>query len=253
MEWTVRSVLEQHYLNTEYIFMDGGSTDETLERIEPYKDRFAHFESGPDGGQSAAIAKGFEKSTGQIMCYLNSDDVLLPGALNFVASYFKKNPSVDFVYGHRCIINETNQVVGHWILPKHSNFMMRRWDLIPQETCFWRRSLFEHAGNVDRTFHFAMDYDLFVRFMKSGRFKRVDRFLAAFRVHQKAKTSSQLEARGVPEIRRIQERYGIRVPPFLGMLFSLYVQARSARWLANGRCYPGLPPGKKFNLNELWG
>ena len=82
---TVRSVLSQRYPRLEYIFMDGGSTDETLARVEPWRASFAHFESGPDGGQSAALAKGFERSTGEIMAYLNSDDVLLPGTLNFVA------------------------------------------------------------------------------------------------------------------------------------------------------------------------
>ena len=75
VEWTVRSVFEQRYRKLEYIFMDGGSTDSTLERIEPYRGRFAHFESGPDGGQAAAIAKGFEYSTGEIMAYLNSDRI----------------------------------------------------------------------------------------------------------------------------------------------------------------------------------
>jgi glycosyltransferase involved in cell wall biosynthesis len=233
--------------------MDGGSTDDTLERVAPYKNRFSHYESGPDGGQSAAIAKGFEHSTGEIMAYLNSDDVLLPGTLNFVADYFDRHPDVDFIYGHRCVVNEYNQVIGHWILPGHSNFLMQRWDLIPQETCFWRRRLFERAGNVDPGFHFAMDFDLFVRFMRVGRFKRVNRFLAAFRVHQDAKTSSQMQTRGLPEINAIQKKYGIKVPPFLGHLFSLFVQIRSAHWVASKMTYPGLPSGKGFDLLETWG
>ena len=253
VEWTVRSVFEQRYPNLEYIFMDGGSTDETLAKVDHYKDRFSHFESGPDGGQSAAIAKGFEYSSGEIMAYLNSDDVLLPGTFNFVADFFSRNPDVDFIYGHRCIVNERNQVIGHWILPAHNNFLMQRWDLIPQESCFWRRRLFERAGNVDPNFHFAMDYDLFVRYMKVGRLVRVNRFLAAFRVHQEAKTSSQMQTRGLPEIKAIQRKYEIKVPPILGHLFSLFVQLRSAHWVVNAKTYPGLPPGTGFDLSETWG
>ncbi|MGH8552797.1 MAG: glycosyltransferase family 2 protein, partial [Methylococcales bacterium] len=184
VEATVRSVLDQRYPKLEYLFLDGGSTDATLDRIAPYRARFAHFESVPDGGQSAAIARGFSLCGGEIMAYLNSDDQLLPGTLNFVADFFERHPHLDAIYGHRCIIDANNRVIGHWILPPHSNFMMRRWDLIPQESCFWRRRLFETGGNIDPTFRFAMDYDLFVRYMKTGRFKRVNRFLAAFRVHE---------------------------------------------------------------------
>ena len=253
VEWTVRSVFDQRYPKLQYIFMDGGSTDTTLERIEQFRDRFAHFESGSDGGQSAAIAKGFEHATGEIMAYLNSDDVLLPGALNFVAEYFRQNPTVDFIYGHRCIVNEDNRVLGHWILPPHCNFMMRRWDLIPQESCFWRHSLFEKKGNVDSTFRFAMDYDLFVRYMSAGKFKRVNRFLAAFRVHKRAKTSTQLATIGHQEVKRVQEKYKIYVFPVVGKLFSFFVQLRSALWLKQEISYPGLPHGIGFELCDVWG
>ena len=253
VDWTIRSVFEQRYPNLEYIFMDGGSTDNTLARVELYRSRFAHFESGPDGGQSAAIAKGFSHASGEIMAYLNSDDVLLPGSLNFVANYFNKHPKIDFIYGHRCIVDESNNVTGHWILPPHSNFLMRRWDLIPQESCFWRRRLFEQKGNIDPSFRFAMDYDLFVRYMNSGKFRRVNRFLAAFRVHQRSKTSTQLSTIGQEEVRRVYLKYKIRPVPVLGNLFSLSVLLRSALYLKRGEYRPGLPCGHNFNLNELWG
>ncbi len=253
VEWTVRSVLEQRYPRLEYIFMDGGSTDQTLGRIAPYCDRFFHFESGPDGGQSAAIAKGFSFATGELMAYLNSDDMLLPGTLNFIADYFQRHPEIDFLYGHRCIINEVNQVIGHWILPPHSNFLMRRWDLIPQESCFWRRRLFEQKGNVDASFHFAMDYDLFVRYMTIGKFKRVNRFLAAFRMHQNTKTATQLATIGMAEIGRVQQHNNMWFPPLLGSLFPLWVQLRSLLFVRKGESFSGLPPGLSFNLSALWG
>ncbi|ADJ28055.1 glycosyltransferase family 2 protein [Nitrosococcus watsonii] len=253
VEWTVQSVLGQRYPNLEYIFMDGGSTDQTLDRIAPYRNRFFHFESGPDGGQSAAIAKGFSMATGEIMAYLNSDDVLLPGTLNFVVDYFHRHPEVDFIYGHRCIVNEINQVIGHWILPRHSSFLMRRWDLIPQESCFWRRRLFKQKGNIDASFQFAMDYDLFVRYMSAGNFKRVNRFLAAFRVHKDAKTTTQLTTTGWAEIERVQRCNQMQFPPLLGKLFPLWVQLRSLLFVRRRESFPGLPPGLNFNLNTLWG
>lgn len=249
----MRSVFQQRYPKLQYIFMDGGSTDDTLERIAPYRDRFFYFETGPDGGQSSALAKGFSLATGELMAYLNSDDVLLPGTLNFVADYFHRHPEIDAIYGHRCIINEVNQVIGHWILPPHSNFLMCRWDLIPQESCFWRRRLFEQKGNIDASFHFAMDYDLFVRYMSIGRFRRVNRFLAAFRTHQNSKTVTQLTTIGKKEVERVRQHNNIGLLPLVGDLFSLWVQLRSAFFARRGKSFPGLPPGLNFNLNTLWG
>jgi glycosyltransferase involved in cell wall biosynthesis len=252
IEWTVRSVLCQQYPKLEYIVMDGGSTDETLARIEPYKAQLAHFESGPDGGQSAAIAKGFSLSSGEIMAYLNSDDVLLPGTLNYVADYFARHPHVDVIYSHRYFIDERNQVTGLWILPQHSSFLMRRLDLIPQETCFWRRSLFEKAGNVDPTFQFAMDYDLFMRFMNQGKFRRVNRFLGAFRKHPLSKFSTQMTTIGYEEINRLHHQHKIKSVWVVSNLFWYYVWLVSFLHLKSRKTYPGLPPGKDFNLNEVW-
>ncbi len=253
VEWTIRSVFDQRYPKLEYIFMDGGSTDSTLERVESYRDQFAHFESGPDGGQSAAIAKGFEYATGEIMAYLNSDDVLLPGTLNFVAEYFRLHPDVDFIYGHRCNVNELNVVTGYWILPAHLNFIMRRWDWIPQESCFWRRSLFEKMGNIDPSYRFAMDYDLFVRYMLVGKFRRVNRFMAAFRIHQNAKTTTQLDTIGFNEIGRVYSKYKIWRIPLLGGWFRVLIWLRTAMHIKQHGSFPGLPPGVSFNLRDVWG
>jgi glycosyltransferase involved in cell wall biosynthesis len=257
VEATVRSVFEQRYPDLEYIMMDGGSTDDTLARLEKYRPRFAHFQSAPDGGQSAAIADGFTRSTGEIMAYLNSDDVLLPGSLAFIAEYFRAHPHVDAIYGHRAIINEGNKVIGHWILPPHSSVLMRRWDLIPQESCFWRRSLWERAGNVDPTFRFAMDYDLFVRFMYHGRFRRVNRFLGAYRIHHQAKTHQMLHTVGQEEIARVYRKYRIRIVPgvshAMGMAFPLWVRLRSAYFIRAKQSYPGLAPGWGYDLNDFWG
>lgn len=232
--------------------MDRESSDEILDRIAPYRVRFAHFQSAPDAGQSAAVAQGF--ALRDILAYLNSDDVLLPGTLNFVADFFEGHAEVDLVYSHRCFIDAENRVTGFWILPPHSNFMMRRWDLIPQETCFWRRSLFEKIGNIDKSYGFAMDYELFVRYMLVGRFKRVNRFLAAFRIHDQAKTSTHLASKGAKEVDDIRSRYRISfIPQSLGDMFLLSVQLCAAWFTRRHRCFPGLPPGIDYVLDEIWG
>jgi glycosyltransferase involved in cell wall biosynthesis len=253
IERTIRSVLGQNYPALEYIVMDGGSTDGTIERVAPYRDLLAHFETGPDGGQSAAIANGFQRATGEIMAYLNSDDVLLPGALHSVANFFESHPDVDVVYSHRCIIDVNDRVLGHWILPPHSNYLMERWDFIPQETCFWRRRMFERAGNLDPDFRFAMDYDLFVRYMRSGRFRRVNSFLAAFRVHADAKTTKDMKTIGRAEIRRVRDKYEIRTIPLGGKALSLFVRLQSGLYHSLRRRIASLPPGNGFSLDSVWG
>src|SRR5690606_19682332 len=108
--WTMRSVLLQRYPNLEYIVMDGGSTDGSAEYIASVGDRLAHWQSAPDGGQAAAVRAGLDRSTGEICAWLNSDDMLAPGALQFVAEYFRRNPEVDMVYSNRVFVDENNRV-----------------------------------------------------------------------------------------------------------------------------------------------
>src|SRR5215207_7525224 len=107
--WTARSVLLQRYPNLEYVWMDGGSKDDTVEVLKPYHDRFAYFVSERDKGQSDAIHRGFQKTTGDIMAYLNSDDMLAPGALHWVANFFEEHPEIDAVYSHRITVDGKNK------------------------------------------------------------------------------------------------------------------------------------------------
>jgi len=252
--WTARSVFLQRYPNLEYILMDGGSTDGTMDVLAPWLDRFAHVTHERDKGQSDAIHRGFTKCTGDIMAYLNSDDMLAPGALHWVAHFFDENPEVDAVYSHRVTVDGKNKCIWYWILPEHSDWYMSRWDLIPQETCFWRRRIFDKCGNTDPAFRFAMDYDLFVRFMRSGRFRRVNRFLAAFRIHSTSKTSSLLYTIGLQEIAQVHNTYGLRLySTLIGKAFMVSVQARSALFARRGSVLPGLPPSVGYNLAEVWG
>jgi glycosyltransferase involved in cell wall biosynthesis/SAM-dependent methyltransferase len=256
IERTVRSVLLQRYPNLEYILMDGGSTDETMSRLAPYKDRFSFLTSETDHGQADAIAKGFARSSGEIMAYLNSDDLLAPGSLHFVADYFKAYPTVDFIYSHRCTVDENDRILSYWILPPHRDSLMKRWDFIPQETCFWRRSLFEKAGNVDPDFQFAMDYDLFVRFMNLGCFRRLNRFFGAFRQHSESKTTQLLGIMGRREVLKVRQKYDIRLLPhdgYVGMLYRQWIHRATRRFVSAERRLPGAFPGVDYDYNDLWG
>jgi glycosyltransferase involved in cell wall biosynthesis len=254
LEWTIRSVLEQGYPNLEYVVMDGGSKDETGEILARYRDRLAYCESAPDEGQADAVVRGFEHTTGAIMAYLNSDDVLAPGALDFVARFLTEHPEIDAIYSHRIFINEGNIVTRYWILPPHHTWMMERWDYIPQETCFWRRRIYEKVGGIDKSFQFALDYDLFVRFMKQGRMERVNRFLGAFREHPSSKTTNQEGAH--PEVERVYQSHGIHVAdwhrlPQLAQYELLDV--RSRRFAARGKTLPGGSAGIGYDYDLVWG
>jgi glycosyltransferase involved in cell wall biosynthesis len=256
IERTVRSVLGQGYPKLEYVVMDGGSTDSTLNVLQPYVQHFHHFSSRPDRGQADAIARGLDQVSGDILAYLNSDDLLAPGTLHFVAEYFDQHPEVDFIYSHRCIIDANDRIVGYWLLPPHVNYLMRRWDLIPQETCFWRRSLFEAVGNVDRSYRFAMDYDLFVRMMDRGKFRRVNRVLAAFRQHESSKTSQQYATVGAKEVEAIREKNGIPKrarDEFFQTWFWLLVEHAGRRFANSNKSLAGCFRGVGYNYNDVWG
>jgi carbamoyltransferase len=207
LEQTIRSVLDQDYPKLEYAVQDGGSKDETLAVLDRYRDRLTHAESRKDRGQANAINLGFAHATrGEIMAYLNSDDLLLPGTLNYVAAYFARHPEVDVVYGNRVIIDTEGREIGRWVLPNHSDKMLVWADYVPQETLFWRRSIWDKAGGkIDDSFQFALDWDLILRFRAAGaKFMRLPRFLGAFRVHNLQKTSAEMSTTGTQEMAKLR-------------------------------------------------
>ncbi len=215
-----------------------------------------YWRSGPDGGQAAAIAEGLERATGDILAWLNSDDLLLPGALDAVAAHLAANPRDDAVYSHRLFIDETGRVTGAWLLPPHSNRIIERRDLIPQETCFWRRRLFERAGNVDPNLSFAMDYELFVRYMRAGRLVRLDRFLGAFREHGVSKTQMAMSTTGRAEAAEVMRRHTIATSRLDWLLSgSVWALVRLRGFLyahGIGRNRHGVPASSGYLIQELW-
>lgn len=214
LDKTIASVLDQQYPHLQYIVQDGGSSDGTLEVLQKWDGRLHHWASAPDGGQANAINLGFDHATGRIMAYLNSDDLLLPGSLSYVAEFFETHPEIDVVYGHRVLIDENDDEIGRWILPPHDDEVLSWADYVPQETLFWRRSVWEKIGAcIDETFRFAIDWDLILRMREAGaRFARLPRFLGAFRVHPQQKTSVLISDVGIGEMNRLRRRVLGHVP-----------------------------------------
>jgi glycosyltransferase involved in cell wall biosynthesis len=208
LERTILSVLHQQYPRLEYHVIDGGSTDGSVEVIKRHESQLMSWSSSPDPGAASAINAGFDRCTGEIMAWLNSDDLLMPEALRFIADYFARHPEVDAVYGHRIIIDERDQQVGRWVLPPHDAEMLLWADYIPQETLFWRRSLWDRVGGkLDETFGFAFDWDLLLRFQQAGaNIVRLPFFLGCFRVHDRQKSMVEINTTGRAEVERIRQR-----------------------------------------------
>jgi len=200
-------VLSQQYPALEYVVQDGGSSDETLEVLKHFEGSLARWGSEPDKGQGDAINRGFRDTTGELMAWLNSDDLLLPGSLAYVARFFVEHPEADVVYGHRLIIDENDGQIGAWILPRHDDRALTLADYVPQETLFWRRRVWDAVGSrVDPSFGYAVDWDLLLRFRDAGaKMVRVPRYLGAFRVHDEQKTTAS-HLLGSAECSRLRER-----------------------------------------------
>lgn len=143
------------------------------------------------------------------MAWLNSDDLLLPGTLNYVADFFNQHPDVDVIYAHRILIDDVGREIGRWILPPHDKEVIRWADYVPQETLFWRRRIWKSVGEaLDEDFKFAMDWDLILRFQEArAKFVRLPRFLGAFRVWPGQKTQKTMDSQGALEMAILRERY----------------------------------------------
>ena len=204
---TVLSVLDQAYPNLEYVLRDGGSTDGSVGELETLDHPNFRWHSEPDDGQANAVNLSFVGSSGEVMGWINSDDILLPGSLRAIGEYFATHPHVDAVYGHRVLIDHNGDDIGKWIVPDHDSEAIKWADYVPQETLFWRRELWEKVGGLDESFRFALDWDLLLRFEDAGAsIKRLPYFLGGFRIYDEQLTSSVMESLGAEEMDRLRRR-----------------------------------------------
>lgn len=198
IESTILSILNQSYINKEIIIIDGGSSDDTVSIIKKYENKIFYWESEKDHGQSHALKKGFEIATGDIFCWLNSDDEYVESALEFVNTTFEKY-KCDVVYGNMNIINENGALISKRYLTPFLPEIFKEAYLcggfgIYQPSSFWTKDLYTKSGGIDTQFKFCMDNDLFNKFViNNGKFSFVNRELSNFRVHGESKTSNLFE------------------------------------------------------------
>jgi glycosyltransferase involved in cell wall biosynthesis len=208
LDETIRSVLSQDYPNIQYIIIDGDSTDGSKEIIQKNADRLAFWESVPDNGQTDAINKGFARATGEILAWLNSDDILLPGAVSSAVEELHVHPEVSMVYGNATLINAEGKKIGDFPVAQTDLKRLKRGYVhIPQQSSFFRADLWKKVGPLDPTFYFAMDYDLWVRLARQAPLLHVPKLWASFRLHGDAK-SIAADDRYWPVMLRVHYRDG---------------------------------------------
>ncbi|MFM2420351.1 MAG: hypothetical protein RL385_5074, partial [Pseudomonadota bacterium] len=244
---TLASVAAQTYPNVEHIVIDGASTDTSVEVIGQYAAGLAYWESTPDAGFGQAICKGFARSTGEIVAYLNSDDLLAKDAVAAAVDYLTRHPEVDLVYGNRIAIDEHGRLI--YVRPSlpFGGGSPYSYIVVPQETCFWRRSVHDRVGGIDDQVRFAIDYDLFSRIAHAGRVAHDGRIWGYFRRHPTSKTSSSYATLGRCEVAAIRRRHWKSAPSWRDRVVHTLNRAYAlgyGAWLevaASGRVAP-LPP-----------
>ncbi|MEN0054050.1 MAG: glycosyltransferase family 2 protein [Mucilaginibacter sp.] len=189
IEQTILSVIGQQYPNLEYIIIDGGSTDNTVDVIKKYEDHITYWLSEQDAGQSHAINKGFARATGDILCWLNSDDYYLPGTLLDIGSRLAAN-GLDLVFGNCIHLNEKdNQTYGSYFDP-FKNWDIKQGDYIVQPSSFWTKRAFELTGPLREDLHFGFDWEWYARAQSKGvNFIPSAKYYAVYRVHGDQKSN----------------------------------------------------------------
>lgn len=208
LEAAIRSVLDQGYRPLEYIVVDGGSTDESVAIIRRYAGRLAWWVSEKDRGQASAVNKGLARATGDIVGWLNSDDVYLPGCFEAVVAAFHQDPSVDVVYGDFDYIDrEGNLILHKKEIPIDLSVMLFGRSHVCQPTVFLRRRVIQRVGLLDERLHYSLDWEWFWRIGKAGHtFRQIRRPLAGYRWQANSKSVSNRPA-ALRERRRLQLDY----------------------------------------------
>jgi hypothetical protein len=190
IEETIRSVLLQGYPNLEYLIIDGGSTDGSIEIIRKYEPWLTYWGSEPDRGQTHAISKGFARANGDVCAWLNSDDVYTQGAILDMIDYIRSHPRTDVVYGDADFVDTAGQFSSRFMTRNFAAPQMFFDHFVPQPAAFIRRRALERVGGLDESLRFCMDYDLWLRIALRGRIEYVPRVWARFRVHPASKGST---------------------------------------------------------------
>ena len=234
LEETILSVLEQGYPALEFFIIDGGSTDGSVEIIKKYAHRLTYWESKPDRGQSHAINKGFRMASGEIVAWLNSDDLLAPGALKVVAQAWQQNPGVGLITGQTEIIDQAGKPTGNIFgsEPNVINSLLSSENPVSQPSTFFSTSALKEVGFLDETLHMSMDWDLWLRIGARFPMLFITKILSKSRTWEMTKTRTQLVRSG-PEHIRIVKNFFKQNPDFLTSIQKR--QALGSGYLRKGR------------------
>ncbi|MGH3145251.1 MAG: glycosyltransferase family 2 protein [Rubrobacter sp.] len=238
IEATIESVLGQGYPNLEYIIMDGGSTDDTVEILERYSEHLAYWVSEPDEGQTDALIKGFERASGDIFCWLCSDDLFESGTLREVAEVFTEHPDWRVVYGDSFWIDADSRPIRFKKEIPYIRFIwMYDHNYLPQPSTFWRRDLYQEVGGLDPRFNLSMDADLWSRFAERTKLHHVPLAWSRMRYYPEQK-NLRLRSVSDEEDLVLRSRYLPDEPPWLRRLKWVFAKglrvslklARGAYW-----------------------
>lgn len=198
LEACIRSVLDEHYDDLEYIVIDGGSADGSVEIIKAYEPRLAYWHSRPDRGQAHAVNIGLARATGDVVGYLNADDRYRPSTLHTVAAIFRERSDVTVVFGDAEFTDEADRATARYVgLEQPFGRKIQYWRgwPVPQPTVFLRRRVLEAHGGLDESFHYALDYDWFLRISRTERFHHAGAVLAEYRLRGDSKTGDWRQTR----------------------------------------------------------
>jgi glycosyltransferase involved in cell wall biosynthesis len=231
LDETLGSALRNLRPGDEYFVIDGASTDGSADVIRRYADRLTGWVSEPDRGYADALRKGFAQATGDILCWINAGDLLLPGALDAAREALEATGS-DMIFGDDFYVDEEGKVISFsrgYVRDLRAAMLYGGWTPL-QDACFWRRSLYERVGGIDPALRYAADYDLFLRFAMSGKTTYVPKAFSAFRRHagQKSISGAPAYKRERAIVRRRElERAG---DPPLGRVLRTTWHGLAVRW-----------------------
>ncbi len=206
IEETILSVLNQDYSNLEYIVVDGGSIDNTLEILKKYETRLS-WASEKDHGQTDALNKGFRMAKGEILGWLNSDDLYLAGAVKKIVQHFQNNPETGMVYGRGRLVDAEGIEIEQFPSAPFDRQRLKECCFICQPATFFRSSVFHAIGPLDENLHYCLDYEYWIRIAQRFRIDYLDEYLADARLQMEAKTVAQLKNVQEETLRVIQKYY----------------------------------------------
>jgi glycosyltransferase involved in cell wall biosynthesis len=235
---TLDSIVEQRYPELELIVVDGGSTDGSVEILERYAKHCAFWVSEPDGGQTPALIKGFARATGDVLCWVNSDDLLEPWTLLEVGRFFEAHPAADAVFGDALWIDEDGRVLREQReIPFNRFIWMHTYNYIPGMSMFWTRRVYEAVGGLDARFNLAMDADLWIRIADVTPIHHVRHLWSRSRLYSDQKTL-RLRRDSLREDLEIRARYWGSDRPALRRTKRASAMALRVLWKASTGCYP---------------